>query len=80
MANETTSSMDEQIGSTAGQIWTYLAKRKSSVSVTDLPKLLDQKPQVTYMGLGWLAREGKLTYENKSGKTMVGLCPSECCL
>ncbi len=81
MANETTSlSMEEQIGNTAGQIWSYLAKRKNAVSITDLPKLIDQKQQVTYMGLGWLAREGKLTYESKSGKTLVSLCPTECCL
>ncbi|NLH16606.1 MAG: winged helix-turn-helix domain-containing protein [Phycisphaerae bacterium] len=81
MANETTGvSMEEQIGSAAGQVWTYLAKKKSSVSLTDLPKLTDLKPNLAYMGLGWLAREGKLCYETKAGKTLVGLVPTECCL
>lgn len=81
MANETNGvSMEEQIGGAAGQVWTYLAKKKAPVSLTDLPKLVDLKPNVTYMGLGWLAREGKLCYETKAGKTFVGLVPSECCL
>lgn len=81
MATETNgASMEEQIGSAAGQVWTYLAKRKAPVSLTDLPKLVDLKPQLAYMGLGWLAREGKLCYETKAGKTTVGLVPTECCL
>jgi hypothetical protein len=73
-------SVEEQIGGAAGQVWTYLAKKKAPVSLTDLPKLVDLKPNVTYMGVGWLAREGKLCYETKAGKTLVGLVPSECCL
>jgi hypothetical protein len=81
MANETNgTTMEEQIGSAAGQVWTYLAKKKAPVSLTDLPKLVDLKPQLAYMGLGWLAREGKLCYENKAGKFSVGLVPTECCL
>lgn len=81
MANETNgTTMEEQIGSAAGQVWTYLAKKKAPVSLTDLPKLVDLKPQLAYIGLGWLAREGKLCYETKAGKFLVGLVPSECCL
>jgi hypothetical protein len=81
MANETNgATMEEQIGSAAGQVWTYLAKKKTSVSLTDLPKLVDLKPQLAYIGLGWLAREGKLCYETKAGKFSVGLVPTECCL
>ncbi|MBN1125996.1 MAG: winged helix-turn-helix domain-containing protein, partial [Sedimentisphaerales bacterium] len=52
--------MEETIGNIAGEIWGLLSNRKNPVSVTELPKLVKSTPQLTYQGLGWLAREGKV--------------------
>ncbi|MBN1815934.1 MAG: winged helix-turn-helix domain-containing protein [Sedimentisphaerales bacterium] len=71
--------MEETIGNVAGEIWTLLSNRKNPVNVTELPKLVKSTPQLTYQGLGWLAREGKVVYTEKSGKTAVSLSPAEVC-
>ncbi|HPD46357.1 MAG TPA: winged helix-turn-helix domain-containing protein [Anaerohalosphaeraceae bacterium] len=70
--------MQEQIGQAAGKVWQVLSK-KGTVNVSDLPKLTGLKSQIAYQGLGWLAREGKLTYETKGQRTTVSLAPAECC-
>ena len=69
--------MEEQIGQAAGRIWQALSK-KSGVNVADLPKITGLKSQVAYMGLGWLARESKLSFETKGERTNVSLTQSEC--
>ena len=71
--------MHDTIGNAAGEIWNVLSSRKTPVVVTDLPKLTKLKTQVCYQALGWLAREGKIEYTEKSGKTSVSLAPAECC-
>ena len=71
--------MEEKIGQAAGTIWELLANRKTSVSVSDIPKLAKLKTQMAYQGLGWLAREGKVSYETKGQKTLVSLSMVECC-
>jgi len=71
--------MEERIGNVAGQIWGALNGRKTPVNMSDLPKLVKAKPQVAYQALGWLAREGKIVYTERSGKTAVSLAPAEVC-
>ena len=71
--------MEETIGNAAGEMWGLLSSRKTPVNVADLPKLTKFKPQVAYQALGWLAREGKINYTEKGGKTAVSLWPAECC-
>jgi Mn-dependent DtxR family transcriptional regulator len=68
--------MKDEIGETAGKIWEIL-KKKGEVNVTQLPRLLNEKSAITYQGLGWLAREGKVEYQTKTGKTLVSLTKSE---
>lgn len=68
--------MKDEIGETAGKIWEILKKR-GEVNVTQLPRLLNEKSAITYQGLGWLAREGKVEYQTKTGKTLVFLTKSE---
>jgi len=68
--------MKDEIGETAGKIWEIL-KKKGEVNVTQLPRLLNKKSAVTYQGLGWLAREDKVEYQTKTGKTLVSLAKSE---
>jgi hypothetical protein len=70
--------MEEQIGHAAGQIWEVLSQRKNPVGVSDLPKLTKLKTQVAYQGLGWLAREGKVSYHTNGAKTSVSLAHAGC--
>lgn len=68
--------MKEEIGETAGKIWEIL-KKKEEVNIAQLPRMLNKKSAVVYQGLGWLAREDKVEYQTKAGKTFVCLTESE---
>jgi Mn-dependent DtxR family transcriptional regulator len=68
--------MKEEIGETAGKIWEIL-KKKNEVNIAQLPRLLNKKSAVVYQGLGWLAREDKVEYQKKAGKTLVSLTETE---
>jgi Mn-dependent DtxR family transcriptional regulator len=68
--------MKEEIGETAGKIWEIL-KKKGEVNVAQLPRLLNEKSAMVNQGLGWLAREDKVDYQDKAGKTFVSLTESE---
>ena len=64
--------MIAQIGETAGKIYHVLLS-KEEVSISELPKLLKEKSVIVYQGLGWLAREQKISYRKKGGKILVSL-------
>ena len=64
--------MIEEIGKTAGEIWDYLEKHENA-SPTKLIKELNITQRLVLMGIGWLAREGKLTYEKKNHETYLKL-------
>ena len=51
--------MMSKIGITAGQIWKYVDKN-SEVTALKLKSVLGITNTVLYMGIGWLAREGKI--------------------
>ncbi len=68
--------MKDKIGETAGEIWKIL-KKQEEVSVSQLPKLLEEKSALVYQGLGWLAREDKIEYRAKAAKTFVSLSETE---
>lgn len=68
--------MITQIGQSAGKVWSLLGQ-KGQVNVVQLPKSLKEKSAVVYQSLGWLARENKIQYTSKSGKTYVSLTPME---
>lgn len=51
--------MLDEIGITAGEIWHYLDEN-SEASVGKLTQELKQTDRMILLGLGWLAREGKL--------------------
>ncbi len=70
--------MEETIGQAAGKIWEALQSTNEPVNITELGKLTKLKTQVAYQGLGWLAREGKVTYHNTGTKTSVALAGVEC--
>ena len=51
--------MLDDIGITAGEIWHYLDEN-SEASIGKLTQELKQTDRMILLGLGWLAREGKL--------------------
>ena len=64
--------MEEAIGKAAGRIWDIL-QDKGKASVAQLPKLVGEKDVVTYQALGWLAREGKISYRTEGNRTFIEL-------
>lgn len=62
------------IGSTAGEVWSYLAEH-GKVGLKTLYKNLktDVSEQELCMALGWLAREGKVDFERRGKACMVYL-------
>ena len=68
--------MLEEIGKTAGKIWKTLGM-EDKVSLSMLPKELNEKDEMVFQALGWLARENKISYFTKGGKVFVGLSDRE---
>ncbi len=64
--------MMETIGLSAGQIWEYLSNKGES-SLSQMKKDLDLKGNFAELGLGWLAREGKVEISKKGTSTKVKL-------
>ena len=53
--------MEGAIGKAAGQIWAYLHAH-DTVSLPQLQKGTHLSARLLAMGLGWLAREGKVAF------------------
>jgi hypothetical protein len=68
--------MKTRIGETAGRVWKALGE-KETVPVARLPQLLKEKGEIVYQALGWLAREDKIEFRKKEGKTFVSLSSEE---
>ena len=64
--------MMETIGLTAGQIWNYL-NENGETTFAKMKKELDLKGNFAELGLGWLAREGKVEMSKKGTSTNVRL-------
>ncbi len=64
--------MMETIGQSAGQIWEYLNTNGES-TLTKMKKDLDLQGNFAELGLGWLAREGKVEITRKGTSTKVRL-------
>jgi hypothetical protein len=64
--------MEVEIGHAAGVIWQYL-DRSGEMPLSKLKQGTKLTDQILLLGLGWLAREGKVRFE-KEGRTLkVGL-------
>ena len=50
---------------------------KEDVEISKLPQILKEKGEIVYQALGWLAREDKINYLSKEGKTFVSLSYDE---
>jgi len=55
--------MTEDIGKSAGIIWEFLSKQSKPVNLSAIKKEVDIPSTLLMMGLGWLAREDKLSIE-----------------
>ncbi|HVP07508.1 MAG TPA: winged helix-turn-helix domain-containing protein [Candidatus Acidoferrum sp.] len=64
--------MKTQIGDTAGRIWKAL-QDKDEIAVSQLPKIVKERDALVYQGLGWLAREDKISYRVDGNKTYVSI-------
>jgi hypothetical protein len=68
--------MKQKIGEAAGLVWETL-NSKNEIGLTELPRALKLKTDITYQALGWLAREDKISYRTKAGKVYVSLVAKE---
>ena len=64
--------MLENIGSVAGAIWHYL-EDNDEATITKLTRELSETERTVLMGVGWLAREGKLDFERRKQGTYITL-------
>ena len=64
--------MLENIGNVAGAIWHYL-EINSEASVTKLTREIGENERTVLMGVGWLAREGKIDFEKRKQGTYITL-------
>jgi len=64
--------MKTKIGEMAGRVWKTLGE-KEEVTVSKLPQILKEKGEIVFQALGWLAKEGKLDFHKKEGKTFASL-------
>lgn len=64
--------LQEQIGTSAGQIYEFL-NSNGETTVTKMKKELDLKGNFADLGLGWLAREGKVEISKKGSSVNVRL-------
>ncbi len=68
--------MKKKIGEMAGRVWELLGE-KEGVDISKLPQILKDKGEIVYQALGWLAREDKIDFHKKEGKTFVSLSHGE---
>jgi hypothetical protein len=70
--NEEEINMTQQIGEAAGRVWKYLSEHPD-VHLEHLSKDLKLKDTLVFMATGWLAREGKLAFEEDGKTTKISL-------
>ena len=63
--------MIQKIGENAGQVWGALENGAQGLKA--LKKATKLKNEELYLALGWLAREGKLTFTVEEADTIVAL-------
>ena len=64
--------MQESIVEAAGQIWNYL-NENGEVTTRKMQKDLCLEDNMAFMGLGWLSREDKISYQRKGAHTKISL-------
>ena len=62
----------DNIGHVAGTIWHYL-DQNTEATVTKITREIGETERSVLMGIGWLAREGKLDFNPKKQGTYITL-------
>ncbi len=66
--------MSKNIGELAGLIWHYLNNNgEKPASLTKVAKGVDLKKDDVALGVGWLAKEGQINFEEKGSTLKVSL-------
>jgi predicted transcriptional regulator len=73
MATSEPTSLVETIGVTAGEIWRVLLEQ-GELTTTQLAKQVNAPRDQVMQAVGWLAREGKIRYEQRARSKVVSLC------
>lgn len=63
--------MINKIGENAGLVWSAL--QNGAQGIKAIKKATKLKNEELYLALGWLAREGKLNFEEAEADTIVAL-------
>ena len=72
---------DETIGDAAGVVWQHLSdQRETAVTLGSLKKIPGIRPDEAMAAVGWLAREGKLRFDDSKRGCRVILFELETCL
>ncbi len=72
MATELADTATDQIGTTAGLVWDTLAK-EGAMSMAKLSRSIDAPRDLVMQAVGWLAREGKLCFQEGARGRLVSL-------
>ena len=72
MASETQIRCVDQIGETAGLVWTYL-RDSGPISLAKLTKEIAAPLDVIMQAVGWLAREDKVAIEERNRSRVISL-------
>lgn len=62
----------DAIGNTAGHVWQFL-QQKGVSSLTAVERGVKAPKPMVHMGLGWLAREGKISVQQEGRTVQVRL-------
>jgi hypothetical protein len=68
--------MKEKIGSVAGDVY-HILKERNDISISEIPRILNERSMIVNQALGWLARENKLVFRTEGTKIFVSLSESE---
>lgn len=71
-ATVTESTIVEQIGQTAGDVW-HLLEREGPMSLTKLAKSIKAPRDLVMQAIGWLAREDKIDIHEESRSRIISL-------
>lgn len=63
---------EKKIGYAAGKVWQHLSSN-GECTLTAIKRSLKATPVAVELGLGWLAREGKLDFDEQGRKTVIRL-------
>ena len=72
MATVETTSLVEQIGETAGEVWHVLLEH-GQLTLTQLAKEVNAPRDRVMQAVGWLAREEKISIDEQARRRLVSL-------